>query len=219
MSTTAPGLSLTNTALLAGIAGFVDTATFVALHGVFAAHVTGNFVLIGAALALGTGGLIAKLATFPVFMISVVLTRHMARRWERPARKLLTAKLVLLAAFWLGTCYFGPFEQADSPELILVASLAVAAMAVQNGMMRIAFPSATPTTIMTGNTTGAMIDTADWMVGRLAPEGLGRLRRVGLVLLGFAGGCAAGAAALTWVGPMGLVLPVLATVWLLFRLP
>jgi uncharacterized membrane protein YoaK (UPF0700 family) len=35
-------------------AGYVDTAGFLALQGLFTAHVTGNFVTLGASLALGT---------------------------------------------------------------------------------------------------------------------------------------------------------------------
>ena len=37
--------------VLAAIAGYVDTLSFVALFGLFTAHVTGNFVLIGAETA------------------------------------------------------------------------------------------------------------------------------------------------------------------------
>ena len=56
------------------IAGFVDTATFVSAKGLFAAHVTGNFVLFGAALANGfrTEDYV-KLMTFPVFIVAVAI--------------------------------------------------------------------------------------------------------------------------------------------------
>lgn len=37
-------------------AGFVDTAGFLALHGLFTAHVTGKLVTLGATLAQGSSG-------------------------------------------------------------------------------------------------------------------------------------------------------------------
>lgn len=48
-----PGIAI----ILAFLAGFVDTAAFIHMSGLFVAHVTGNFVLLGAALA--TGGRLA----------------------------------------------------------------------------------------------------------------------------------------------------------------
>ena len=53
-------------ALLAFTAGAVDTLGFIALFGLFSAHVTGNFVLIGAALTHDAVGLIGKLLALPV---------------------------------------------------------------------------------------------------------------------------------------------------------
>jgi len=38
-------------------AGYVDTAGYSALQGLFTAHVTGNFVTLGASLVSGTSGL------------------------------------------------------------------------------------------------------------------------------------------------------------------
>src|SRR5580658_249580 len=82
-------------------AGFVDTAGFLALQGLFTAHVTGNFVTLGAALVLGTSGVLAKLLALPVFCIVVVLVRLLGVRldaldWPR-LRILLGVKVALLA--------------------------------------------------------------------------------------------------------------------------
>ena len=62
-------------ALLSFNGGFVDTAGFLGLEGLFTAHVTGNFVTLGAALVFGTHGVIAKLLALPEF-IAVVALAH-----------------------------------------------------------------------------------------------------------------------------------------------
>ena len=80
--------------------GFVDTAGFLVLQGLFPAHVTGNFVTIGAALTSGSAGVVTKLLTLPVFGLVVLLTtllgRTLTERRLPAAQLLLTLKLVLL---------------------------------------------------------------------------------------------------------------------------
>ena len=67
--------------LLTFVAGFVDTATFVDANGLFAAHVTGNFVVFGAALARGIQEKdYLKLLTFPVFVLAVMFGTILYRR-------------------------------------------------------------------------------------------------------------------------------------------
>src|SRR5215467_11423436 len=91
-------------ALLSFTGGFVDTAGFLGLQGLFTAHVTGNFVTLGATLVLGTHGAIAKLLALPEFVIVVALVsiaaNLFARRQWPAVRLLLSAKVVLLLAFF-----------------------------------------------------------------------------------------------------------------------
>lgn len=61
--------------LLSLNAGYVDTAGFLALQGLFTAHVAGNFVTLGASIALGTSGAVAKVSAQPVFCIVAIMTR------------------------------------------------------------------------------------------------------------------------------------------------
>ena len=71
--------------ILAAVAGFVDTLSFVALFGLFTAHVTGNFVLIGAGLAGFGQGVILKLSVFPAFVCGVIASSLIARAaWYGP---------------------------------------------------------------------------------------------------------------------------------------
>jgi len=59
--------------LLSLNAGYVDTAGFLALQGLFAAHVTGNFVTLGMALVSGASGIWAKILALPVFCLIVFI--------------------------------------------------------------------------------------------------------------------------------------------------
>src|ERR1700741_138526 len=95
----APSTRATLPLLLSLNAGYVDAAGFLALQGLFTAHVTGNFVTLGAALALGTSGALANLLALPTFCVVVIATRLLntalsSRGW--PALELLIGLKVLL---------------------------------------------------------------------------------------------------------------------------
>lgn len=181
-------------------AGLVDTAGFLALQGLFTAHVTGNFVTFGAALVNGTSGAFAKLLALPVFCAVIIVTRILSFRLAvlgLPAfRSMMVLKLVLLSLGAALAIRYGPFREGDSAPAIVTGMLLVAGMAVQNAAHRIHMGSVPPTTLMTGTTTQIMIDLADMLrnapPGELAPA-RGRLPKMSASVGAFAFGCAAGA--------------------------
>jgi uncharacterized membrane protein YoaK (UPF0700 family) len=146
-------------------AGYVDTAGFLALQGLFTAHVTGNFVTLGASLALGTSGAVAKVLALPVFCAVVIATRLLgsllSTHHKAALETLLGLKVLLLIAGAVLATRLGPFHDGDSWQAVLTGMVLVAAMAVQNALHRIHLGSVPPSTLMTGTTTQIMIDIAD----------------------------------------------------------
>lgn len=195
-------------------AGYVDTAGFLALHGLFTAHVTGNFVTIGAALVMGTSGIIAKLLALPVFCVAVMAARLLRYRFvERGmpvVRNLLLIKLVLLVVASALALYHGPFGQGDSWIATLTGMTLVAAMAFQNAVHRVHLAGFPPSTLMTGTTTQIMLDVADCIHG-VSPEQRpaisARLTRMSLAVLAFAIGCALAALLYAFTGMWCFAVP------------
>jgi uncharacterized membrane protein YoaK (UPF0700 family) len=149
-------------ALLSFTGGFADTAGFLGLQGLFTAHVTGNFVTLGATLVLGTHGAIAKLLALPEFVLVVALVSVaadlLARRQWPAVPLLLAGKVLLLVAFFVLAVTLGPFPDSDAPAALVTGFAGVAAMAVQNAVQRIHLASLPPGTLMTGNTTQTVLD-------------------------------------------------------------
>ncbi len=202
-------------ALLSFNGGFVDTAGFLGLQGLFTAHVTGNFVTLGAALVFGTHGVIAKLLALPEFIVVVALASlvggALTARGLPALRLLLAAKVLLLIAFFALAVCLGPFPNSDAPAGLLTGFAGVAAMAIQNAVQRVHLASLAPTTIMTGNTTQAVLDAVDLIRG-VKPDQVAALRaRFGRMLgsiLYFAAGCGVAAALYLWIGFWCLAVPV-----------
>ena len=207
---------LTVAALLSFNGGFVDTVGFLGLSGLFVAHITGNFVTLGAALVLGSHGILNKILALPEFIAVIALARlagGVARRRGWPAlRIMLTTEVILLAAFFGLAVTFGPFENADRPLALLTGFAGIAAMALQNALQRVHLASLPPTTLMTGSTTQATIDAVDLLAGTAAgdaPAVRTRLSRMAMSVLLFAAGCAAGALLFWLAGFWCLAVPVI----------
>jgi len=185
------------TALLSFNAGFVDTTGFLGLQGLFAAHVTGNFVTLAAALVFGTHGAIGKVLALPEFVMVVALARvvgvALAKRKMPALPLLLGAKLIFLFLFFVLGIAFGPFPDSDVPAALLAAFAGIAAMAVQNAVQRVHFANLPPTTIMTNNTTQAVLDGVDLLRGAGSPEIRVRFARTFHSIVWFAAGCAVAA--------------------------
>jgi uncharacterized membrane protein YoaK (UPF0700 family) len=206
-------MKLTLPTVLSFNGGYVDTVGYLSLQGLFTAHVTGNFVTIGAALVFGTSGVVAKLLALPVFCIVIIVTRLVSSilppRWP-VLETMLTLKLLLLLVAAILAISMGPFANGDGAPAIIMGMTLVSAMAIQNAVHRIHMAPAPPTTLMTGTTTQMMIDIADMIRGVPGAAGdamRSRLRRMSVAVASFAAGAAAGALLFHAIGSWCFVLP------------
>jgi uncharacterized membrane protein YoaK (UPF0700 family) len=206
-------MKLTLPTVLSFNGGYVDTVGYLSLQGLFTAHVTGNFVTIGAALVFGTSGVVAKLLALPVFCMVIIVTRLVGSilppRWP-VLETMLTLKLLLLFVAAILAIAVGPFANGDGAPAIIMGMTLVSAMAIQNAVHRIHMSAAPPTTLMTGTTTQIMIDIADMIRGVPVAAGdamRSRLRRMCVAVASFATGAAAGALLFHAIGSWCFVLP------------
>ncbi|MFK2904481.1 DUF1275 domain-containing protein [Dyella ginsengisoli] len=201
---------------LSFVAGYADTLSFIAMSGLFTAHVTGNMVLAAAHLSgQGDNLAVANLVMIPVFMAMVGLVALLARSRlfaGHPSTRMIGAfmalQFVLLVAFWVAgvamTAHAG-FPLATTSTVIPVAVLGVAALAVQNALPRLTGLQRLPTTVMTGNLTQSSIDLVGWTVACLRgqpgarAETSARMRLMAPGVAGFFVGAAVAAPMTAWL--------------------
>ncbi|GAB7527395.1 YoaK family protein [Paraburkholderia sp. 2C] len=202
--------------VLAAVAGYVDTLSFVALFGLFTAHVTGNFVLIGAGIAGFGQGVFIKLMAFPAFIAGVATASVLARR-QLAAGPLYAAFLLyvlqatLLFAFCLAGVAIGRNVDANSWSAVSCGMLGAAAMGVQNAHGRLVPRAAVPNTVMTGNVTQLILDAVDLLspYTQVDVKSAARARLAKMIpaVAAFAAGAAAGALGFRFAGFSALLLP------------
>lgn len=203
---------------LAFVAGYVDTIGFVALFGLFTAHVTGNFVLIGSVLAGSSGSVLLKLLAFPAFIAAVAAARLFERSLRRsglsPLPPLLLVQAALLAVSMAVGMYAAPIRSPDAPLAIVCGVTMAVAMGVQNAAARLVLTDLPPTTVMTGNVTQVVIDAIDLWFEDLAASKAGRMVRFLWAIAGFAFGALAGGIACLHLGVGAISLAVAILLWL-----
>ncbi|PLP97239.1 YoaK family protein [Cupriavidus pauculus] len=206
------------------VAGYTDVIGFIALAGLFTAHVTGNLIMIGVESVGSTEGLFLKVLALPVFVGVVALVRltekRLIQRDRDAAVPLVAVESLLLAAFAsVGLRMQALGAGTDSHLAMLAGLLAVAAMAIQNALSRTSLADLGPTTIMTGNSTQVVIDLVDLFSA--PPESRGAIRaRLGKMVpsvLSFAVGAILGALAYTRVGYAAVALPIVVLVVICVR--
>jgi len=208
---------------LAAIAGYVDTLGFVALFGLFTAHVTGNFVLIGAEVANVGQGVLVKIMAFPAFIAGVAVSSVLVKTLcfagtRRNARLLYCFQAVLLLGFCLSGVYVSPVVSIDTAPVIICGMLGAAAMGVQNAHSRLVSRPGVPNTVMTGNVTQAVLDAVDIGSPGVTAEAKAAARvRLGKTLpavLCFGVGAIGGAVVYAHVSFWALLLPLVSLLWL-----
>ena len=202
--------------------GYVDTAGFLALNGLFTGHVTGNFATLGAALVSGSTGTIDKALALPVFCLAIVLCRlfrHLLVRNNIDVfSRMLLVKFILLSLGATLAIHYGPFVDGNALIAVFTGLIFVAAMALQNAVHRVHLSTAPPSTVMTMTVTQVMLDITDLLHGVDGEQKTliyGRLKNMIPVIITFAIGCASGAAVFNFLQMWCFVLPPIVVVLLL----
>lgn len=201
--------------VLSVTAGSVHVISFLGLGGLFTAHhITGNLVILAAHLVDGGTAAMAPMLSVPAFIAALGLTRLLAAGLETmriaSLRPLLALQVVLLSGMLLLCVTAGAERDPNARIMITVGMLGVAAMAVQNALVQISLRGAPTTAVMTSNITRFAMDVGTMVFSRDLRDvarARNRAQHTWPAIVGFAAGCALGAACNAAVGLLSLALP------------
>ena len=185
-------------AVLSMAAGTVDVVGFLALGGLFVAHITGNLVVLAAHYITGGFSQIGPLMSVPVFIavLGAVTWLFTNKTTHTSLRTLLILHAVLLAGFFGLAVVLGPFPNPDGATAVTVGMLGVAAMATQNALVKLDLPGFPSTAVLTTNTVQLTINLATLLRRNRRPDEIARARRGAQMTFsafaGFVAGCTAG---------------------------
>jgi uncharacterized membrane protein YoaK (UPF0700 family) len=225
--------------LLSFVAGYVDSYTYLALFGLFAAQVTGSFVIAGAEFVIHEYGIAGKLIAIVAFLLAAALTAALiglVRDQRRAAMPwMLGLEAALLAAFCAIVLFGPPLKGAADWHGIVAGVFAAMAMGAQSVLVRLLMKGIPQTNVMTGNMTQLGIAATELIVAwrrfarsrhdaaalREFAEVRDQLLTVLSVAAGFLVGAAAGAVAFAAIGVRGALVAVAIVgalaLWVLYR--
>ncbi len=185
-------------AVLSVTAGAVDVIGFLALGGLFTAHITGNIVILVTHYTTGGFSRIGPMVAVPVFIaaLATVVWVFKDRPKQRTLRALLMLQAALLTGFLALSVALGPFSNPGSVVAASVGMLGVAAMATQNALVKLDLPGFPTTAVLTTDTVLLAIDLVTLACGNVSPEETAqaqrRIRMTVPAIAGFVAGCAGG---------------------------
>jgi len=226
-------------ALLAFVAGYVDSYTFLALFGLFVAQVTSSFVIGGAELITHNPGIIGKLVAILAFLVAAAVTAGLIGlvrgRGGSALPWMLAFETLLLAIFCALVLLGPPIQSAADWHGIIAGVFGAMAMGTQSVIVRLLMRGIPQTNVMTGNMTQIGIDTTELIISwrRYARDrgnataraelagARARLATVLSIAIGFLLGAAGGAISYAHSGlagaPLAVVIVGALTVWALLR--
>lgn len=206
--------------LLALVAGWIDAGSFVGLHHIMAAHITGNLVILAAAIATGFQETdLLKIFILPIFFMAVmaltlVHDRYVAT-YDDPARH-IRGMLAIEAGLIAATGAIGLLASFNGWELsfwlaLVIATPVTCGMALQNAVHRF-YPIVGPaTTVMTGNITQFFIDRTRGLAGHASRSLINDMPKdnslLPILIIAFGLGCVLGAAVTAKVGNGAFFVP------------
>ena len=200
--------------LLSATAGATDAIGFLALDGLFTAHITGNIVLLASRVATQGEADVAALLSVPVFMLVLALARLLdlalaERAGGAALDALLLLQTVCLLGFLLVGLRLGPTFDANAPLAVVAGMLGVAAMAIQNALVQTQLPGAPTTAVLTTSVTRFAIALVDAVAAAPTARAAARGRVATLLppILGFLAGCLVGIVLARHIGLAALLLP------------
>jgi uncharacterized membrane protein YoaK (UPF0700 family) len=156
--------------LLSFVAGYLDSYTYLSLFGLFAAQVTGSFVIAGAEFVTSDVGIAGKLIAIAAFLVAAVATAALilvARESGRAALARMLALEALLLVIFVAIMLFGPaVHDARDWHGVVAGLFAAMAMGVQSVMVRLLMKDIPQTNVMTGNMTQLGIAVTELLIAR-----------------------------------------------------